>query len=45
MYQYFLPENDLSEMVLMSHIRKMSGVQSVRANGIKVSLKHWVPAM
>uniref|UniRef100_A0A8C3XZL5 Transmembrane 7 superfamily member 3 n=1 Tax=Catharus ustulatus TaxID=91951 RepID=A0A8C3XZL5_CATUS len=35
-YQYFLPENDLSEMVLMSHIRKMSGVQSVKANGIKM---------
>lgn len=44
-YQYFLPENDLSEMVLMSHIRKMSGVQSIRANGIKVSPKHWVPAV
>ncbi|KAM7056952.1 transmembrane 7 superfamily member 3 isoform 2-T2 [Acridotheres tristis] len=35
-YQYFLPENDLSEMVLMSHIRKMSGVQSIKANGIKM---------
>ncbi|XP_008640702.1 PREDICTED: transmembrane 7 superfamily member 3 [Corvus brachyrhynchos] len=35
-YQYFLPESDLSEMVLMSHIRKMSGVQSIKANGIKM---------
>uniref|UniRef100_A0A8C5UGK4 Transmembrane 7 superfamily member 3 n=1 Tax=Malurus cyaneus samueli TaxID=2593467 RepID=A0A8C5UGK4_9PASS len=29
-YQYFLPENDLSEMVLMSHIRKMAEVQSIK---------------
>ncbi|OXB56562.1 hypothetical protein ASZ78_015158, partial [Callipepla squamata] len=35
-YQYFLPENNLSEMVLMSHIRKMSDVQSVKANGVKM---------
>ncbi|XP_025969908.1 transmembrane 7 superfamily member 3 isoform X2 [Dromaius novaehollandiae] len=35
-YQYFLPENDLSEMVLMNHIRKMSEVHSIKANGIKV---------
>ncbi|NXS61458.1 TM7S3 protein, partial [Brachypteracias leptosomus] len=35
-YQYFLPENDLSEMVLMRHIQKMSGVQSIKANGIKM---------
>ncbi|NXU59022.1 TM7S3 protein, partial [Turnix velox] len=35
-YQYFLPENDLTEMVLMSHIRKMSEVQSIKANGIKM---------
>ncbi|KAM9293720.1 transmembrane 7 superfamily member 3 isoform 1-T1 [Morus bassanus] len=35
-YQYFLPENDLSEMVLMNHIRKMSEVQSIKANGIKM---------
>ncbi|XP_030336971.1 transmembrane 7 superfamily member 3 [Strigops habroptila] len=35
-YQYFLPENDLSEMVLMSHIRKMSEVRSIKANGIKM---------
>lgn len=43
-YQYFLPESDLSEMGLMSHLRRMSGVQSVRANGLKVSPKRWVPA-
>ncbi|NXA50746.1 TM7S3 protein, partial [Nothocercus julius] len=35
-YQYFLPENELSEMVLVNHIRKMSEVQSIKANGIKV---------
>ncbi|KFV64016.1 Transmembrane 7 superfamily member 3, partial [Dryobates pubescens] len=35
-YQYFLPENLLSEMVLMSHIQKMSEVQSIKANGIKM---------
>lgn len=26
-------------MVLMSHIRKMSEVQSIKANGVKVSVK------
>uniref|UniRef100_A0A8C9F6B9 Transmembrane 7 superfamily member 3 n=1 Tax=Pavo cristatus TaxID=9049 RepID=A0A8C9F6B9_PAVCR len=35
-YQYFLPENNLSEMVLMSHLRKMSEVQSIKANGVKM---------
>ncbi|XP_006127743.1 transmembrane 7 superfamily member 3 [Pelodiscus sinensis] len=35
-YQYFLPENDLSETVLLSHLRKMSEVQSIRANGIRL---------
>ncbi|NWJ04303.1 TM7S3 protein, partial [Crypturellus undulatus] len=35
-YQYFLPENELSEMVLMNHIRKMSEVHSIKANGAKV---------
>ncbi|XP_074758467.1 transmembrane 7 superfamily member 3 isoform X2 [Athene noctua] len=35
-YRYFLPENDLSEMVLMSHIQKMSEVQSIKANGVKM---------
>ncbi|XP_050789618.1 transmembrane 7 superfamily member 3 isoform X2 [Gopherus flavomarginatus] len=35
-YQYFLPENDLSETALLNHLRKMSDVQSVRANGIRL---------
>ncbi|XP_030396631.1 transmembrane 7 superfamily member 3 isoform X1 [Gopherus evgoodei] len=35
-YQYFLPENDLSESALLNHLRKMSDVQSVRANGIRL---------
>nr|XP_014348669.1 PREDICTED: transmembrane 7 superfamily member 3 isoform X2 [Latimeria chalumnae] len=34
-YQYFLPENDLSEPVLLSHLQKMVDVQQVKANGIK----------
>uniref|UniRef100_A0A8D0HK11 Transmembrane 7 superfamily member 3 n=1 Tax=Sphenodon punctatus TaxID=8508 RepID=A0A8D0HK11_SPHPU len=36
-YQYFLPENDLSEATLVSHLRKMTEVQSVRNNGIKMA--------
>ncbi|KAJ6666367.1 hypothetical protein lerEdw1_000640 [Lerista edwardsae] len=35
-YQYFLPENDLSEAALVSHVRKMSEVQSIQAHGIKM---------
>ncbi|NXG04009.1 TM7S3 protein, partial [Sakesphorus luctuosus] len=35
-YQYFLPESDLSELVLMSHIRKMSEVHSIKAHGTKM---------
>ncbi|XP_043372050.1 transmembrane 7 superfamily member 3 isoform X2 [Dermochelys coriacea] len=35
-YQYFLPENDLSETALLIHLRKMSDVQSVRANGVRL---------
>ncbi|KYO26344.1 transmembrane 7 superfamily member 3 isoform X1 [Alligator mississippiensis] len=35
-YQYFLPENDLSEITLMSHLRKMSEVKSIKANGMKM---------
>ncbi|KAM9173231.1 transmembrane 7 superfamily member 3 [Pangshura tecta] len=35
-YQYFLPENDLSETALLNHLRKMSDVQSVRASGIRL---------
>ncbi|XP_033017930.1 transmembrane 7 superfamily member 3 [Lacerta agilis] len=35
-YQYFLPENDLSEASFVSHMRKMSEVQSIRAHGTKM---------
>ncbi|XP_042325983.1 transmembrane 7 superfamily member 3 [Sceloporus undulatus] len=35
-YQYFLQENDLSEAAFVSHMRKMSGVQNIRANGVKL---------
>ncbi|KAM6437636.1 transmembrane 7 superfamily member 3 [Liasis olivaceus] len=35
-YQYFLPENDLSEATFVSHMRKMSEVQSIRDHGSKV---------
>ncbi|XP_062990324.1 transmembrane 7 superfamily member 3 [Elgaria multicarinata webbii] len=35
-YQYFLPENDLSEAAFVNHMRKMSEVQNIRANGVKM---------
>ncbi|XP_077026490.1 transmembrane 7 superfamily member 3 [Tamandua tetradactyla] len=35
-YQYFLPENDLTEMVLLKHLQKMAEVPQVKANAIKV---------
>ncbi|XP_053109160.1 transmembrane 7 superfamily member 3 [Hemicordylus capensis] len=35
-YQYFLPENDLSEAAFVNHMRKMSEVHSIKANGIKL---------
>ncbi|XP_028602870.2 transmembrane 7 superfamily member 3 [Podarcis muralis] len=35
-YQYFLPENDLSEASFVSHMRKMSEVQSIRRHGTKM---------
>ncbi|XP_020653433.3 transmembrane 7 superfamily member 3 isoform X1 [Pogona vitticeps] len=35
-YQYFLPENDLSEETFVSHMRKMSNVKHIRTNGIKI---------
>ncbi|XP_034983732.2 transmembrane 7 superfamily member 3 isoform X1 [Zootoca vivipara] len=35
-YQYFLPENDLSEASFVSHMRKMSEVQSIRMHGTKM---------
>ncbi|XP_069484191.1 transmembrane 7 superfamily member 3 isoform X2 [Ambystoma mexicanum] len=35
-YQYFLPENDLQEAAILSHMQKMSQVQPVMANGVKL---------
>ncbi|XP_032077315.1 transmembrane 7 superfamily member 3 isoform X2 [Thamnophis elegans] len=35
-YQYFLPENDLSEATFVSHMRRMSEVQSIQAHGSKM---------
>lgn len=35
-YQYFLPENDLLESSMLSHIQKMSMVQPVKENGVKL---------
>ncbi|XP_077194025.1 transmembrane 7 superfamily member 3 [Paroedura picta] len=35
-YQYFLPENDLSEAAFVSHMRKMSEVEDIGANGIRI---------
>ncbi|NXY87415.1 TM7S3 protein, partial [Alcedo cyanopectus] len=35
-YQYFLPESDLSQRALLSHLHKMAEVQSIRANGVKM---------
>ncbi|XP_072128832.1 transmembrane 7 superfamily member 3-like [Mobula birostris] len=37
LYQYFLPENDLSVTSLLTGMRKMSSVQSIEANGLKVT--------
>ncbi|XP_043823959.1 transmembrane 7 superfamily member 3 isoform X1 [Dromiciops gliroides] len=36
-YQYFLPENNLTEEVLLRHMEKMSMVSQVEANGFKVA--------
>ncbi|KAM4677774.1 transmembrane 7 superfamily member 3 [Discoglossus pictus] len=36
-YQYFLPENNLNETVLLTHLQKMSMVQQVTRNGGKVT--------
>ncbi|KAM4748029.1 transmembrane 7 superfamily member 3 [Rhinophrynus dorsalis] len=36
-YQYFLPENNLSDTVLLAHLQRMSMVQQVMQNGIKVA--------
>ncbi|XP_069822217.1 transmembrane 7 superfamily member 3 [Dendropsophus ebraccatus] len=36
-YQYFLPENDLNDSALLSHLQKMSPVPQITANGIKLA--------
>ncbi|CAN2391214.1 transmembrane 7 superfamily member 3 [Pristimantis euphronides] len=36
-YQYFLPENNLNESVLLTHLQKMSMVPQITANGIKLA--------
>ncbi|XP_053320398.1 transmembrane 7 superfamily member 3 [Spea bombifrons] len=36
-YQYFLPENNLNESTLLTHLRRMSMVQQVMANGMKLA--------
>uniref|UniRef100_A0A8C9ADM7 Transmembrane 7 superfamily member 3 n=1 Tax=Prolemur simus TaxID=1328070 RepID=A0A8C9ADM7_PROSS len=35
-YQYFLPENDLTEEVLLKHLQRMVQVSHVKANAVKV---------
>ncbi|XP_036889721.1 transmembrane 7 superfamily member 3 isoform X2 [Sturnira hondurensis] len=35
-YQYFLPENDLTEEALLTHLQRMAEVPHVTANAIKV---------
>ncbi|XP_040843381.1 transmembrane 7 superfamily member 3 [Ochotona curzoniae] len=35
-YQYFLPENDLSEQVLLQALQRMAEVSQVKANAVKV---------
>ncbi|XP_003988565.1 transmembrane 7 superfamily member 3 isoform X2 [Felis catus] len=35
-YQYFLPENDLTEEGLLKHLQRMAEVPQVKANAIKV---------
>lgn len=37
-YQYFLPENDLSQEGLLKHLQRMAEVPQVKANAIKVNL-------
>lgn len=36
-YQYFLPENNLNDSVLLAHLQKMSLVPLISANGIKLA--------
>ncbi|OCT86040.1 hypothetical protein XELAEV_18019734mg [Xenopus laevis] len=35
-YQYFLPENNLNDTVLLAHLHRMSMVQPIISNGIKL---------
>ncbi|XP_041110987.1 transmembrane 7 superfamily member 3-like isoform X2 [Polyodon spathula] len=35
-YQYFLPENNLSEQIFIGHIQKMADIHEVAANGKKL---------
>eukprot|EP00070_Physeter_catodon_P040403 XP_028347297.1 transmembrane 7 superfamily member 3 [Physeter catodon] len=35
-YQYFLPENDLTEEALLRHLQRMAEVPQVQANAVKV---------
>ncbi|XP_008589837.1 PREDICTED: transmembrane 7 superfamily member 3 [Galeopterus variegatus] len=35
-YQYFLPENDLTEEVLLKHLQRMAEVPQVKANAVQV---------
>ncbi|XP_040291612.1 transmembrane 7 superfamily member 3 [Bufo bufo] len=36
-YQYFLPENNLNDSVLLAHLQKMSAVPQISANGMKLA--------
>lgn len=37
-YQYFLPEGDLTEASLLHHLQRMGQVAQVKASAVKVSL-------
>lgn len=37
MYQYFLPEGDLTEASLLQHLQRMAQVAQVKASAVKVS--------
>ena len=37
-YQYFMPENDLTEEALLRHLQRMAEVPQVKANAVKVNL-------
>ncbi|XP_073423532.1 transmembrane 7 superfamily member 3 [Dendrobates tinctorius] len=36
-YQYFLPENNLNDSVLLAHLQRMSMVPQISANGVKLA--------